>query len=298
MSRRRRTRPLEDLIDLASILPYWVSLLIAVVAYIGFHYYSISEIQPVANSATVMAQHMTGTILRGIASFLQYVIPAVFVLGTLLSGIKSFQARTQARRYQQWSVPSSTVPSPRPSKGRHQPKPTDDMSWKQFELLVGEAFRQKGFSVLHGGDDGPDGGVDVRLIKDGKRYLVQCKHWKTKRVGVTVIRELYGVMVSSGVAGGYVVTSGGFTDEAVGFSGGKPITLVNGEGLANMLDRPYEASFNCVNAKELPQTVVYCPKCNSPMVKRIAKRGPYVGNNFLGCSRYPRCRGIINEGVE
>ncbi|WP_415904901.1 restriction endonuclease [Neptuniibacter sp. QD48_55] len=294
MSRRGRTTLFEDLIDLASILPYWVSLLIAVVAYVGFHYYAISEIQPVANSATVMAQHMTGTLLRGIASFLQYVIPAAFVLGALLSGIKSFQARTQARRYQQWSAPSSTVPSPRPAKGRHQPKPTDDISWQQFELLVGEAFRQKGFSVLHGGDKGPDGGVDVRLTKDGKRYLVQCKHWKTKRVGVTVIRELYGVMVSSGVAGGYVVTSGECTEEALSFSDGKPIKLINGEGLARMLGRELEVSSEGIPKDRFEPSAVKCPKCGSDMVKRVAKRGQNAGNEFWGCSRFPKCRSVMD----
>lgn len=292
MSRRRRTSLFEDLIDLASVLPHWVSLIIAVVAYFFFNNYATSEIQPVAGSASVMAQHMTGSVLRGISSFLQYVIPAAFVLGALLSGIKSFQARTQARRYQQWSAPSSTVPSPRPAEGRHQPKPTDHMSWQQFELLVGEAFRQKGFSVLHGGDEGPDGGVDVRLIKDGKRYLVQCKHWKTKRVGVTVIRELYGVMVSSGVAGGYVVTSGDFTEEAERFSEGKPLKLINGEGLAKLLGRKLEVGSEKVPKERSEPSAVKCPKCGSDMVKRVAKRGQNAGNEFWGCSRFPKCRGI------
>ena len=85
---------------------------------------------------------------------------------------------------------------------------------------------KRGFRVIHGGEAGADGGVDVHLRKNGKEYLVQCKHWKTRRVGVAVIRELYGVMVSSGVAGGYVVTSGEFTEEAESFSEGKPIKLV------------------------------------------------------------------------
>ncbi len=35
-----------------------------------------------------------------------------------------------------------------------------------------------------------------------------------------------------------------------------------------------------------------CPKCGSKMVLRTAKRGPNRGNQFWGCSNYPRCRGI------
>jgi Restriction endonuclease len=34
-----------------------------------------------------------------------------------------------------------------------------------------------------------DGGVDLGLTKDGQRYLVQCKHWLKRQVGVTVVRE-------------------------------------------------------------------------------------------------------------
>ena len=143
MSRRRRTSPFEDLIDLASVLPHWVSLIIAVVAYFFFNNYATSEIQPVAGSASVMAQHMTGSVLRGISSFLQYVIPAAFVLGALLSGIKSFQARTQARRYQQWSANYSSLPDSGSEK--KEVKPTDEMNWSQFELLVGEVFRKERF---------------------------------------------------------------------------------------------------------------------------------------------------------
>ncbi|MBU1776538.1 MAG: NERD domain-containing protein [Gammaproteobacteria bacterium] len=37
-----------------------------------------------------------------------------------------------------------------------------------------------------------------------------------------------------------------------------------------------------------------CPLCNSPMVKRSAKRGANAGNQFWGCSRYPGCKGIVS----
>ena len=37
-----------------------------------------------------------------------------------------------------------------------------------------------------------------------------------------------------------------------------------------------------------------CPKCDSPMVKRTAKKGVYAGNMFWGCSNYPKCKCIVN----
>ena len=37
-----------------------------------------------------------------------------------------------------------------------------------------------------------------------------------------------------------------------------------------------------------------CPKCNSEMVLRTAKKGANAGNKFWGCAQYPRCRAIVN----
>ena len=37
-----------------------------------------------------------------------------------------------------------------------------------------------------------------------------------------------------------------------------------------------------------------CPKCGGQMVMREVKKGDNAGKQFLGCSNYPRCRGIIN----
>jgi hypothetical protein len=36
-----------------------------------------------------------------------------------------------------------------------------------------------------------------------------------------------------------------------------------------------------------------CPNCGSPMVERVAKRGPRAGRSFLACTRYPTCRTAV-----
>ena len=92
----------------------------------------------------------------------------------------------------------------------------DGMSWREFELLVGEGFRLRGYQVVETGGGGADGGVDLVLTKPGKnggeKFLVQCKQWRAFKVGVDVVRELYGVMAARGATGGFVVTSGRFTE--------------------------------------------------------------------------------------
>jgi len=56
---------------------------------------------------------------------------------------------------------------------------------------------------------------------------------------------------------------------------------------------------------EVPPTVIenmksddnaspLCPKCNSSMALRTAKRGRHAGNQFYGCNQWPKCNGIVN----
>jgi len=49
------------------------------------------------------------------------------------------------------------------------------LHWQEFEQLVGEAFRRQGYRVAERGGAAPDGGVDLVLLKDGKKTVVQCK---------------------------------------------------------------------------------------------------------------------------
>src|ERR1017187_1812152 len=68
------------------------------------------------------------------------------------------------------------------------------LSWVQFEEVIADAFHRHGYRVREtGGRNQPDGGVDVVLQRDGETTIVQAKHWRSDRVGVALVRELYGV---------------------------------------------------------------------------------------------------------
>ena len=47
------------------------------------------------------------------------------------------------------------------------------------------------------------------------------------------------------------------------------------------------------SSAQASEPVPDCPKCGRPMVRRTARRGANAGNEFWGCSEYPRCRGIV-----
>ncbi len=48
-----------------------------------------------------------------------------------------------------------------------------------------------------------------------------------------------------------------------------------------------------VNINREKNSNVSCPTCGSPMVIRESKKGQHKGNKFWGCSKFPRCRGLM-----
>ncbi|MBI2320134.1 MAG: restriction endonuclease [Betaproteobacteria bacterium] len=143
---------------------------------------------------------------------------------------------------------------------------------------------------LNGGG-GADGGVDLVIAQGADRYVVQCKQRKARQVGVSVVRELYGVMTAQGAAGGFVVTSGAFTEEARRFAEGREIELVACDPLLAMIREQHSHPAPSKAANLDAGTAPSCPQCKSPMVLRTARKGAQVGTSFWGCSKYPGCRG-------
>ena len=47
-----------------------------------------------------------------------------------------------------------------------------------------------------------------------------------------------------------------------------------------------------VAASEPAEAPLRCPRCGSELVLRTAKRGNNAGNQFYGCSNFPKCRYI------
>ena len=158
------------------------------------------------------------------------------------------------------------------------------LHWRDFEEMVAEAYRRKGYQVTEG-TYGADGGIDLELRRDGKYILVQCKQWKSQKVGVSVIREMFGVLTDSNADEVIIICTGHFTEDAKAFASGKPISLIDGKQLCTLIEDVQSSSqFVTEPSAKL------CPKCGSDLLTRIAKRGKYAGQQFLGCSSFPSCK--------
>ena len=212
---------------------------------------------------------------------LAYLVLAAFLIGAIASATRSFLL---ARRFDEL-------------RGLDHVR---RLSWQQFEMIVGEAFRRQGYSVAETGRGGAVDGIDLVLKKGDEKYFVQCKHWKVLRVGVRPIRELAGIISTRRVTGGLFVSSGAYTNEAIAFARESGIELIDGTALEQMvvdaqMPEPYlEATARNRRLTEpfLVEEEPSCPTCGSQMVKRTAKRGTHAGTHFWGCSTYPECNGI------
>lgn len=277
MARRRKDGIADDIIEIVARLPWWGGVALAIVSFLVLHRLAVPP-KTVVHPGQV-GQLMVQTWSASVALVGQFVLPPLCLISALVSFMR--------RRKRETLV--SAVTSSRSADALHA------MTWKEFEVLVGEAFRLQGYSVTEIGGGGADGGVDLVLRKGSEVSLVQCKQWRATQVGVQVVRELFGVMAARGAAQGFVVTSGSFTSDARAFADGRNVRLVDGPklfGLIQQARRSLEAGRPAAQPPSTRTQAPECPKCRAPMVRRTAQKGSKAGSQFWGCSTFPRCRGV------
>ncbi|MEV4437557.1 restriction endonuclease [Streptomyces sp. NPDC049577] len=112
-----------------------------------------------------------------------------------------------------------------------------EMDPVEFEALVAELFRARGMRAVMT-QRSNDGGVDVEALDpdpiSGGRIIVQVKRYR-KTVPPTAVRDLYGTVQGAGANKGVLVTTSGFGPGSYAFANGKPLTLVSGEELVELL---------------------------------------------------------------
>ncbi len=108
-----------------------------------------------------------------------------------------------------------------------------------FENLVADLFRAMGMQAVTTQRSG-DGGVDVDALDPtpirGGKIVVQVKRYRNT-VPPTAVRDLYGTVQAEGANKGVLVTTSGFGPGSHTFANGKPLELVSGPELVDLLHR-------------------------------------------------------------
>jgi restriction system protein len=176
------------------------------------------------------------------------------------------------------------------------------IGWNQFEQMAADGFRHRGYVVSETGGNGGRA-VDMVLTRGHDQFLVDCKPWRVNAVGVAPLRELHNLMTARGAAGGFVLTSGVFTPEAVRFSEGRNIRLIDGTQLRDLLHSREEKTLPVVIRREGPflDTTLPpaawrvrsqpCPLCGGAMVERVMSQAGHADRRVLGCVHAPLCEG-------
>jgi restriction system protein len=108
-----------------------------------------------------------------------------------------------------------------------------------FEELVAGLFRAMGMQAVTT-QRSNDGGVDVDALDPapirGGKIVVQVKRYRNT-VPPTAVRDLYGTVQDAGANKGVLVTTSGFGPGSHTFANGKPLELVAGPELVDLLHR-------------------------------------------------------------
>jgi restriction system protein len=173
------------------------------------------------------------------------------------------------------------------------------MAWRDFEKLIGEAFRKRGYAVEETGHGGLDGDIDLILRKGGRTELVQCKQWKTRQIHVATIRELWGLVAHHKADALKVVSAGAFAADADAFTKGKAIELIDGGHLLELIRgvdvAPPNGKPDASPTEDIRQpsgssnpTTPLCPRCGGAMYQRFNLQ---TSKMYWGCVQYPGCKG-------
>ena len=105
------------------------------------------------------------------------------------------------------------------------------MPWENFSLVVSESYRRQGYTV----EESRNSAFDFRLTRRGQVTLVQCRRWKVNQVGDAPVRDLLAALEKQDAFNCVCISAGEFSRNAREYAMGKPVTLVSGAALAELV---------------------------------------------------------------
>lgn len=194
-----------------------------------------------------------------------------------------------------------------------------------FEDFCAKVYRGLGYEVIQTPKTN-DGGKDAIAFKDGKKILIECKHYEeSATIGRPFLQKFYAAMVEEKAKVGHYIATCKFSKDAIEYAQKFGIVLIDMEQLCSMAHISkgelgnFSFSVPCLVCGEpvqftafgdVPQRICksghivknpamsptepHCPKCDSPL-KLIAphryssRYGSYHSKKFYGCSSYPNC---------
>jgi restriction system protein len=186
------------------------------------------------------AQIFLATVMATRSAFSELNLEQVSAVDCLADGLRG---QLSARPDQRTAVRPGRVPDDVGagviSHGGDEEPDLYEMDPIDFESLVADLFRAMGMQAVMT-QRSNDGGVDVDALDPapirGGKIVVQVKRYRNT-VPPTAVRDLYGTVQDAGANKGVLVTTSGFGPGSHTFANGKPLELVSGSELVDLLHR-------------------------------------------------------------
>jgi hypothetical protein len=165
----------------------------------------------------------------------------------------------------------------------------DSIDGHEFEDLVDNLIKRMGF-ITDERKPSADGGIDIKAINENPilrgKYIIQCKRY-SKPIGVSTIRELFGVVTSEKANKGILITNSTFTQSSKEFAYEKPIELIDGANLVELLNEYIGlGDYEKINQTEcdivnIPEAYVVTYRIIKSGIEKIRKRRESINSKIF-----------------
>ena len=203
-----------NFIDFLAQIPWWLSVALSITFYIVLKF-----IVPYfeAQSVLVNEVHVSlGPVLAPIVA-LAFLSPVTF----------SLLRFNRKKQFQDFKEEIQSI---------------QDLPWQEFKELVAEAYRDSGYIIPENNVFTSDPSVDLVMRKGANLYLVQCRYWQNRKLGKREVKNLFTLMYDKQASGVFLLTTGIFTNEARHYALNRPINLVDGIALVELLGKDQRIS--------------------------------------------------------
>jgi|LSQX01.3.fsa_nt_gb hypothetical protein len=141
------------------------------------------------------------------------------------------QAKRVLQRFEQFRALKNTFET---EQRRKQTDYWFSLSPSNFEKEIAGLLVRLGLCAVVTPASG-DEGIDIYAESGGTRAIVQCKQY-AHRATPAIVRELYGALIADGAELAILACTGGFTSGVHAFASGKPIHLIDLDGLLRLVE--------------------------------------------------------------
>lgn len=156
-----------------------------------------------------------------------------------------------------WLVAAFTAPGYRSRRHRldirHRLDQLATLPQATFEEEIIEAFHRRGYVVEDRLCD-EAGLAELLLYRNGATVLVHCRGWRQRSLGVDAIHDVHAHMLSQHAGSVRILAIGDYTESAWKLVVGKPVELVYGEMLLDLLHEAQQPPAPNVRTLNRPST--------------------------------------------